>query len=158
MNNVKHRMDGSPAQCTFCTIEAKRELHVQGVTEDRPEYNYYLNLKPTETLKHLFWECNWVQNVIQMCYRWIRGFDWYRGLETIDFNNFMLGVQSNYKSIVQSDLLWKHYIKFYIYMCRMRRVRPLFSNLKYELTGILEQRNMAHFYREIRNINIIYTD
>ncbi len=57
------------AWCTFCSIIAKRELDVRGITLEQPEYAYYLSLCPRETHQHIFWECEHVQPLIQTFFR-----------------------------------------------------------------------------------------
>ena len=88
LNNVLHRIDNTPEQCTFCRITAIKDLTQGNINEDRPEFQYYLNLQPREDLNHLFWDCSHVNHVIQKCYRWIRGFDWLRGDEIKEKNSF----------------------------------------------------------------------
>jgi len=55
--------------CTFCTIEAKRELMERNITEERPEYLYYLNLVTPETKNHIFWDCPFTRPIIETAYR-----------------------------------------------------------------------------------------
>jgi len=62
---LAHFTEESPT-CTFCRITAVRELTERGVDPDRIEYNYYLSLLPNESLIHLFWECEHVQQTIKI--------------------------------------------------------------------------------------------
>ena len=59
LNNVLQRIN--PAEndgiCTFCRLEGVRELQLRGINEDRPEYLYYLNLLPNETVNHILRVC-----------------------------------------------------------------------------------------------------
>ena len=85
-------MGSDSNKCTFCTIKGKMELSNRGIGEDRPEFQYYINLLPVgETTDHLFWECENVNRCIQECYRYIRGFDWYNGNEIMTKKEFFLG-------------------------------------------------------------------
>ena len=134
------------------------ELAGRGINEDDIEYEYYLGLQPIETVHHLFWECEHINNVIQKSYRWIRGFDWIRGQEVMDKNCFFLGINNGFRNICQTDLIWKHYVKFYIYTCRRKRKMPKFVSLKFELEGLFSLKNMGIFRRELLRINQIYND
>ena len=158
LNNVLHRIDNTPPQCTFCKANAVQELEGRGIQPDDAEYDYYLQLQPVETVHHLFWECESVNTVIQKCYRWIRGFDWYRGHEEINKDSFFMGISNNYKNICQTDLIWKHFVKFYIYWCRNCKKKPSFVALKFELEGLFGLKKMAKFRRELMRINLIYDD
>ncbi len=106
--------------------------------KDRPEYDYYLNLLPEETVKHLFWECEWVSEMVQKVYRWMRGVE----LGRLDINinmaydDFMVGVWFKSKNSTTCDLVWKHYVKYYIYWCRQRVILPSYGFLKHELIGV----------------------
>ena len=124
-------------------LKAKNELRIREIDESRPEYSYYVNLCAVETVSHLFWECESVQDMIQRCYRWIKGGDWYRGTETIGKNAFFLGnLGLEGDKIVKCDLLWKHFVKYYIYRCRSLKKVPRFGNLRYELTGMVKGSNL----------------
>jgi hypothetical protein len=111
---------------------------------------------PSESVPHLFWECEHVINVIQRCYRWIRGLDWYRGREMIDKTTFFMGISHEWTSLSQTDLLWKHYVKFFIYSCRLRRKMPTFPSLRYEMDGFFGLIHMQKFRRELESINVLY--
>ena len=143
LNNVLARLDNTSPKCTFCELMAKRELEERGIGENAPEYAYYISLLPNESTGHLFWDCDHSQVVIQRVYRWIRGMDWYRGLETVQKNGFMMGTYSNLnKQLSKVDLVWKHFIKYFIYRCRISRKLPMFPSLKFELEGMHKMRNL----------------
>ena len=157
LNNVLHRIDNTPEQCTFCRLIAIKDLSQRNINEDRPEYLYYINLQPREDLNHLFWDCMHVNHIIQKCYRWIRGFDWLRGDETIGKNSFFLGISHPNKIICTADLIWKHFTKFFIYSCRKQKKIPKFPSLKYEIEGIFGLKGMYRYRNAISRINSIYT-
>ena len=156
LNNVRHRINDVRPQCTFCLIEAKIQLSDRGLTEANPEYNYLLNLQPTESVEHLFWTCTKVQPIIQKCFRWVMGFDWLRGDETIEKSEFLAGIAHPYVALVQADLIWKHYLKFLLYTYKLRHKIPLFPAIKYEIEGLFNLRNMALFRNAIDNIDTLY--
>ena len=156
LNNVRFRIDNSKPQCTFCVLKGKKELSDRGIVENRPEYAYYLELLPVENISHLFWECEFSQILIQQTYRWIRGLNWYAGNETISKSSFFSGVQHIQKKIVIADLLWKHFVKFFIFRCKLMQRLPKFPSLKHEFSGFLEPPEMRDIFNNILNINLIY--
>ncbi len=156
LNNVLARMEGSSPNCTFCEIRGRAELAERGIGMDRPEYLYYLERLPSETVEHLFWGCESSNDVIQKCYRWVRGMDWYNGNETIGRVSFMMGVDNTQKRMVITDLIWKFFVKYFIYGCRNRRKIPHFPALKFELEGLLNNPGMHRWKILMTMINGIY--
>jgi len=156
LNNVVARFDNIAPTCTFCEIKAKVELRERGILMEMPEYNYYMNLLPVENVDHLFWECNTTSLVIQQCYRWVRGFDWYNGNEEIEKYEFLIGMESEEKSIVKVDLIWKHFVRFFIYKCKKSKRIPYFPSLKFELGGLFENPGMQKMVHHFQFINEIY--
>jgi len=153
LNNVLARIDNNRPQCTFCILKAERELLERNIGEDRPEYEYYLSLCSSETVNHLFWECCHVQPLIQKCYRWIRGLDWLNGNDRISKESFFRGELNLNRQLVICDVIWKHFVKFYIYECRQRRKIPQFGALRYELEGMLRNKKVRP---QINGINMLY--
>jgi len=83
--------------------------------------------------------------------------DWYRGLETVQKNDFMMGTYSNLnKQLSKVDLVWKHFIKFFIYKCRISRKLPMFPSLKFELEGMFNSTGMHKMRNLIIQINNLY--
>ena len=156
LNNVRHHIYGTDRHCTFCLIEAKKNLANRGILEESPEYAYYLNLQPVETVNHIFWECEQVQLLIQRSYRWILGLDWYRGNEEIQKNSFLMGILHPNRGLCQTDLIWKHYVKFFIINCKYKNRIPKFPSFRYEFEGVMSLPNMNKFVREIRNLHLLY--
>ena len=139
LNNVLFRIRANENRrnCTFCIVKGKQELAIRGINQDRPEYEYYLGLLPAETVDHLFWECEHVQGIIQKTYRWVMGAEEGRVmLQPAVKENFMRGKGMEAKKHTICDLVWKHFVKFFIYQCRIRRKIPNFGSLVYELKGL----------------------
>jgi hypothetical protein len=155
---VLRHIDNTPPQCTFCRISAIKELRQRGINDLDPEYNYYIELLPSESVSHLFWECEHVQNVIHTCYRWLRGLDWYRGAERVDKQSFFCGIDHEFKGISHADLIWKHYVKYFIFTCKNRKALPKFPSLRYELEGVFNSPSMTRYRDKIRRINILYQE
>jgi len=156
LNNVLSRIDNTPPMCTFCEIIGKKELDDRGIGMDRPEYQYYLNMLPSESVEHFFWQCDISFSVIQKSYRWIRGLDWYNGVETIERVSFQIGIDNLQKSITIADLIWKHYVRYFLYCCRARRKIPQFPSLKYEMECLFKNPGMYRWLVCILQINNIY--
>jgi len=156
LNNVLANIHNVSNKCTFCEIIGIRDLHRRGIVEGDVEYDYYLNLQPVETISHLFWECPNVHNIIQTFYRWIRNLDWYRGVEEIDKKSFFVGLENDYKGLVEADLIWKQYIKYYIYQCRIRKKLPTFASLRYEFEGMIGFTSLVNTRANLMRLNILY--
>jgi len=158
LNNVLVHIGAESNKCTFCTIKGKQELRERGIGNERPEYQYYLNLLPVENINHIFWECEHVSRCIQECYRWIRGFDWYRGNETMARKEFFLGRERENvgKNLVLCDILWKHFVKYFIYNCRSQRKLPMFPSLKFELEGLFSGYKMLELRTLLLRLNELY--
>jgi len=136
LNNVLANIHNVSNKCTFCEVSARADLNIRGFAEGDAEYDYLLNIQPIETISHLFWDCTHVQDIIHKFYRWIRNLDWYRGNDQIDKKGFFIGINHEFKGVVTADLIWKHYVKFYIYQCRARKKLPTFASLRYEFEGM----------------------
>ena len=157
LNNVLARIDNDTVnKCTFCTIRAVRDLRERDIDINRPEYNIYLGLQPVETTLHLFWECDSVQNLIQKCFRWVMGLDWLNGREEILMSSYFRGIPNEWIQLTKVDLIWKHFVKFYIYQCRGRRCLPTFPNLKFELNSLFSRNCMQEYRSKIRQLWHLY--
>jgi hypothetical protein len=141
LNNVLARIGNENPGCTFCVIWAKKELEERGIVQDRPEYDYYLRLVEVETVGHLFWDCEHSNKVIQQAYRWMYGYDWYRGIEQVNRDEFFIGILNDRRKLTRLDIIWKHFTKFFLYACILKRRLPHFPTLKYELEGVLSMIN-----------------
>jgi hypothetical protein len=156
LNNVLMHIDGRSNKCTFCTITAKKELEERGINNERPEYQYYLDLQPRENVDHIFWDCEHVQNIIQKAYRWMRNMDWMRGNETISKESFFIGIWHQWSKVVTVDLIWKHFIKYYLYLQRLRHKLPTFASLKFEMEGLFLNKKMKQHCRSLQLLEVIY--
>jgi len=145
-------------QCTFCTLIGKRELLHRGVAENRPEYQYYLDMRERETVQHIFWDCDPVQELIQKCFKWIMGQNWMEaGGDLIGENSFLLGVMHENKKLRETDLLWKQFVKYFVYKCKLNMKIPTFPALKYEMEGFFGKQCMDVYSRMIASLNLLYT-
>jgi len=48
----------------------------------------------------------------------------------------MMGDMKDRKGDVKYDLIWKHFVKYYFYWCRIRVSLPSYGSLIYELLGL----------------------
>ena len=156
LNNALARFDNVLPICTFCEIKGRADLMERGIEMNMPEYRYYMDLAPLESVEHLFWECETSNLVIQQCYRWIRGYNWYTGNETMEKYEFLIGMDNTQRSIVKVDLLWKHFVRYFLYRCRKGRRLPYFPSLKFELEGLFNNPGMFRMLQQMQHINEIY--
>jgi len=84
--------------------------------------------------------------------------DWYNGLETIEKNQFLIGIDSWRKKFTLVDLIWKHYARFFLFNCRQRKKIPYFPSLKFELEGLFNNPGMYRWLMCIRQINVLYEE
>jgi len=140
LNNVLQRIRANENRrnCTFCIIRGRQELSARGIGIDRPEYEYFLGILPVETSHHIFWDCEHVQDLIQKTYRWVKGAGMAEnGFQALMKEKFFMGEKFVENKHTICDLVWKHYIKFFIYQCRTLNRIPSFGSLKFELEGIV---------------------
>jgi len=156
LNSTLAHFAEQSSKCTFCEISAKKELTEQNIGENRPEFQYYIGLLQKETTSHIFWECELVQPLIQKSYRYMRGLDWIRGQETIGKKCFLTGINNVDKKLVEADVLWKHYLKFYIYKSRIQKKIPMFPSFRYEFENLLGAMNMVNIKIKMLQVNSLY--
>ena len=68
----------------------------------------------------------------------------------------MMGRIHPFLQTVQVDLIWKHYIKFYLFKCKLRECLPRFAYLKSELELVFGAQNMANEFGRLTSINVLY--
>ena len=136
LNLQLSRFTDTEPYCTFCKLAAIKDLKLNNIPEDDARYLYLIRIQPMESVEHLFWECSISQDVIQKFFRWMVGLNWLRGNEVIQRDVFFLGINAESKKLCKFDLIWKHFVKFFLYKCRTRKKIPTFPSLKYEFEGI----------------------
>jgi len=132
--------------CSFCTIEAKRELRIQGILEEMPEYDYYLRLVQPENTSHIFWECEHVQAVIQEFFAHIRtenGMGFGRANIRLDKSVFFRGEIRSNLGKAKAELIIYHFVKYYIYQCRFRQRLPNYLELRRDFNFLTIQTGNA---------------
>jgi len=158
LNNALANFVDRSSKCTFCTKVAKGELESRGIDEQRAEYNYFLNLLPRETLKHFFWECEHVQPLVQQCYRYMMGLNWLRGGERIEEVSFIVGSYRPDKKLMEADLMWKNYLKFYIYKCRYQNRLPTFPFFRCELENMMNVKNLWKVRNKMLSLKVNHVE
>ena len=94
-----------------------------------------------------------MQDSIQKIYRWMHNLDWYRGNETITKHSFFLGDVMPSRELTMCDITWKHFVKYEIYNCRMRKKLPCFGPMRVELTEFQMTTGKLNWWKYERNIN-----
>jgi len=129
-SRVAHFVRNHPNTCTFCDI-------IQA-----PEEN-------SESIKHLFFECNCVENLLTDFYTWIFSTDHPRYISKFEF--FVgFNFECNYKNTVLH--LINILVKKYIWDCKLRFTIPVVADLK-----LLVSREIEHIYRLNSKMRIALT-
>jgi hypothetical protein len=140
---VAHFSDTRP-QCTFCTIEEKKRLQTERVEEGSIIWNTRINRLHHESVFHLFWECQYVRRVIHEIGNKLAGtigrtftkVHFFGGLDDISIMNMKMSI------------LIVHYIKFYIFKCKLRHRLPYFSHGIYDIGWLFEILAKRELWRE----------
>ncbi len=128
------------------------------IQPEDPRYGYFIGLQPIENIKHLFWQCETSKMVIQTFFKWILNLNWLRGQEEIEELDFMLGFTITSKILLSFDLIWKHFVKFYIYKCRQRKAIPSFPSAKFEFEGVMDRKKYIDWNSLRFRLQGIYAD
>jgi len=148
LNNVLAHIDNVDGKCTFCKIIMNRGLNDRGIFQDHPEYNFELNRLHNETLEHLFYSCTSVSPVLNEFCRQTLGLE-----NNINWEYYMLGrIEIGYEKTLVKILIL-HFIKFYLYQCRVKKTIPRLNNLNYEFVNIIsllsKKKSIAPYCRNI---------
>jgi hypothetical protein len=146
LNAQLAHFDDIDPQCTFCSIKEKIDLKREFVREGSNEYIRRLQALDRETINHLLWDCVHVNRLIR------------RFFNTIANGNDQNVVKDKYmggwkvESILRTKiiLISVHFVKYYIYSCRIRRIIPSTAGIMYEYGGLLG--NMIRNYKWCINI------
>jgi hypothetical protein len=146
LNAQLAHFDDIDPQCTFCSIKEKINLKREFVREGSNEYIRRLQALDRETINHLFWDCVHVNRVIRSFFNTIaNGND-----QNVVKDKYMGGWKV--ESILRTKiiLILVHFVKYYIYSCRIRRNIPSTAGIMYEYGGLVG--NMVRNYQWCINI------
>ncbi len=133
--------------CTFCGVKERNALRREGIEQDSVEYRRRLRALSRETVRHVFWECLLVVNVVRKVLNYLAGsMD-----REVDRKRYMMGWDIVDKRKQTILLIVLHYIKFSLYSCKLRRILPTYANVRYSLEGILGQLVTRERWREGTN-------
>jgi hypothetical protein len=137
-SSLAHFTDEHPG-CTFCRISAMRQLNNRNIGPDRPEYEYFINLTPAENVNHLFWECEHVHPIINAFFTQITTplepvFG--RIDQNLNRNLYFEGRELESPNQERAELIFLHFIKYYIYRCRFKRKLPMLNELREEYLNL----------------------
>ena len=79
------------------------------------------------------------------------------GGDLIGENSFLLGVMHENKKLRETDLLWKQFVKYFVYKSKLNMKIPTFPALKYEMEGFFGKKCMDVYSRMIASLNLLYT-
>ena len=134
LNNVLAHIDNVDGKCTFCKINMNRGLNDRGILQGDPEYLVELNRLNNETIEHLFYSCISVHPILNEFCRLNLGME-----NNINWEYYMLGrIEIGYEKTLVKILIL-HFIKYYIYQCRTKKIMPSLNTLIYEFGIVINQ-------------------
>ena len=128
---VAHFADRRP-QCTFCVMDEIKEMRRLNVVEEGADWNRRINGLRHESVNHLFWGCEYVRRVIDGIGNRLAG----SGGRVFGKDAFFGGIDDISIGNMQMCILIVHFIKFYIYSCKLRRRMPTVPQGIYEIEGM----------------------
>jgi hypothetical protein len=135
MNGQRANFEDVEPMCTFCGIKEKRNLRREGIEQDSVEYRRRLRALSRETVRHVFWECLLVVDVVRKVLNFLAGtMD-----REVERKRYMMGWDIVDKRNQLILLIVIHYIKFCLYSCKLRRVIPTYAHVRYAVEGVLGQ-------------------
>ena len=70
---------------------------------------------------------------------------------------FLIGMEHERKKLVKADLIWKHFVRYFIFRCKKGRRLPYFPSLKFELEGLFYSNGMYNMLQQMQKINELYS-
>jgi hypothetical protein len=125
LNQQRAHFEDLDRWCTFCGIMKKRELAGRGINEGMAEYVAEMRGLPPENTDHLFWGCEVSRRVINEFFRITCG----EQGRVVSKEKFLGGWLDISRICTIIGLFTVHYVKYYIYTCRMRRRLPIVQHL-----------------------------
>jgi hypothetical protein len=144
MNGQRANFEDVDPICTFCGIKERNALRLEGIGQESVEYRRRLRALSRETVRHVFWECLLVVSVVRKVLNYLaRTND-----REVDRKRYMMGwdIENNRRQNILLIVL--HYIKFSLYLCKMRRIVPTYANIRYSVEGIMGQLESRERWRE----------
>ena len=144
LNQIAAHFSDTRPQCTFCTIEEQKRLQTERIVEGSVLWNTRINGLHHESVTHLFWECQYVRRVISELGNRLAGtvgrtftkVHFFGGLDDISIMNMKMSI------------LIVHYIKYYIFKCKLRHRLPFFSHGIYDIGWLFEILSKRESWRE----------
>ena len=135
LNQARAHFADVPRYCTLCGIVEKRRLQQEGIFEYEQAWQDRLQALQPENVKHLFWECVHVREVIRAFIGELAE----ENVRRIDRNKFMGGYGRESVMQMKLMLLTVHTVKYYIYKCKNRFKLPTLPGIRYEYANIYSQ-------------------
>ncbi len=133
LNAQLAHFDDIEPQCTFCSLKEKMELKRELVREGSNEYIRRMQALDRETINHLFWDCRHVNRVIRGFFNTIAN----ENDRNVEKDKYMGGWKVESVLRTKIILILIHFVKYYIYSCRIRRNIPSTAGIMYEYGGLL---------------------
>jgi hypothetical protein len=134
LNNQLANFADVRRECTFCILHEEKQMKIENVQRDGPEYLRRLSRLSAETVTHLLWGCRWVNNVIQCTFNRLTG----EANMNVNVDKYMGGWLIEKKWNMELVLIVIHFVKYVIYVCRNRRLLPTVVHLRYEIEELFK--------------------
>jgi hypothetical protein len=133
LNNQLAHFAEVESKCTFCMIRERRNMRDENVREGSDEYGRRISTLPNETVIHLLWECQLVNNVVKLTFNRITG----EMGRLVNRVRYMGGWRTENLKLQEILIVIIHFVKYCIYVCRNRRVMPSVAFIVYELGELI---------------------
>jgi hypothetical protein len=144
MNGQRANFEDVDPTCTFCGIKERNALRMEGIGQEQVEHRRRLRALNRETVRHVFWECLLVINVVRKVLNYLgRTND-----REVDRKKYMMGWDIEDKRRQGILLIVLHHIKFSLYLCKLGRIIPTYANIRYSLDGLMGQLDSRVRWRE----------
>jgi hypothetical protein len=155
LNNQQARFGNKNRWCTFCGILKERDIKRRGLTREDVAYDRELNQLESESVDHLFWDCETVRGLQRNFF----GSMLQLQNINIDRTKFFEGWEEYSNDATRWVIIVTGLVKYYIYKCSRRRVIPMLYRLKEEFGWLCNNLMQRRRWREfIMNNNRIMNE
>jgi hypothetical protein len=118
--------------CTFCGIKKEQSLKLRNILQNDHVYRQELEMLEGETALHLFWDCQFVCDIIKNVCNEIAN----TNQLTINREKYLCGYMGTNKDDSLFNIMFVNAIKYVLYKCKQRKKLPTTFYMRMELHGI----------------------
>jgi hypothetical protein len=118
--------------CTFCGIKKEQSLKLRNILRNDLVYRQELEMLEGETALHLFWDCQFVCDIIKNVCNEIAN----TNQLTINREKYLCGYMGTNKDDSLFNVMFVNAIKYVLYKCKQRKKLPTTFYMRMELNGI----------------------